>query len=388
MVKQRYFFYEKKFLYVVNLILFFFLVFTSCNSKNTKKPIQNEITELKAHTWYYFSKNGISTVDLPQNVPETAIKPWTEAIRITAAGNSAKDSCALVNRLGILDFSSGTPVLVRDVQLFSYVTADSLLFTPEGPAFHLYRNAYFNKEISATVQEKRTLIALYDSNQFICKPVLSYSDFGIPEGSEITSILPKNGSWLAVVKTATQEKTNFKYMSFSTPDEDGTIPNPEAAAITATEIDADTFRMAQLPQPFENAPVPLKNLFAEIPVPFDFYLSCRTEGEMAAVLYDNTMLQSPVGGYLWQGCGLICQKGAVAVFSDGTTYMNNSLLLNDSMAEGVTAFRLPKLPGGFVYGEFTVSGDKMYVAWEETDFYKTGRSGFICVDLNQLAKKD
>ena len=137
MVKQRYFFYEKKFLYVVNLILFFFLVFTSCNSKNTKKPIQNEITELKAHTWYYFSKNGISTVDLPQNVPETAIKPWTEAIRITAAGNSAKDSCALVNRLGILDFSSGTPVLVRDVQLFSYVTAEHFIFSTGSGAINI-----------------------------------------------------------------------------------------------------------------------------------------------------------------------------------------------------------------------------------------------------------
>lgn len=370
------------------LILSLFFLLMSCDTN--KKAVHAEtaeITELKAHQWYCFSRTGISEVDLPQNTPEIAILPWTEAVRMMSAGSRSGVACALVNRLGVLDFSSGRPELVRDVQLFTDVTADSLLFTLDGPVFHLYRNAHFNTAPKNLPGEERPLLVRYDASQRLCVPVLSYADFGIPDGAEMTSILPKDGGWLAVVKTAGQDKTDFKYMRFSSPEEDGSIPNPDAAAITATEIDADTFRVAQMPLPFDDAPQLLKRLFEAVPQPFEFYLSCRTEGQAAAVLYDNTVANSPVGGFTSQGCAVVFpDSGAVAVFSDGTVYASNTLLKGDLSAEGVTVFRLPRLPAGFVYGELVVCGSMMYVAWEESDFYKTGRSGFIAVNMEEVSR--
>ena len=43
--------------------------------------------------------------------------------------------------------------------------------------------------------------------------------------------------------------------------------------------------------------------------------------------------------------------------------------------------RLPVLPENFVYSDFVITGTSLYAAWEETSFYKIGRSGFLYVDL-------
>ena len=92
------------------------ILMSSCGGSKGQKP--QEITKLKAHQWYYFTQRGFYPIQLPQQAPEVAAKPWTEAIRISAAGNNTADNCALVNRLGILDFTTGKPELFRDVMLF------------------------------------------------------------------------------------------------------------------------------------------------------------------------------------------------------------------------------------------------------------------------------
>ena len=372
-----------------SLILILLIVCISgCYTRNENIEIaQPEITELKAHQWFYFSKDNFIEIDLPQNVPDTAIKPWTEAIRLCSAGTSEDISCALVNKLGILDFSSDNPFLVKDTQLFNNVTSDTLLFTPDGPAFHLYRNTLFNGN-SQKQEEARPLIAIYDSNRKICVPTLYYQDFGISSEAQITNILPKNGHWFAVIKSTEKDKTNFTYLKFATPTADGSIPNPKEAVITTTEIDADTFRKIQMPEAFQNAPDILKQLFSSIPYDFEFYLSARIKGQIVPVLFDNTELQSPSGGYTCQGYAeVISDTQAAALFSDGTTYITNSLLTDAPLSEGITVFRLPKLPAGFVYTEMTISGSTLYAGWEQSDFYKVGKSGFIKVNLEEIANR-
>ncbi len=367
------------------VLLLILLPACSPRTSGEQLPEGTEITELKAHTWYAFTPSGFEPVDSPRNVAETLTKPWTEAVRIAAAGTSGQTACALVNRLGIIDFSSGSPVLYRDIQLFTGVTADTLLFTPEGPVFHLYRNTFFNDNSTRQTEQTRPLLVRYNSRQQLCIPILTYQDLGIPDTGEITSIIPSNGAWLAAIKTTGSDKTDFSYIRFSSLTADGAIPDPVSALLTLEETDADTFRQAQRPLPFEQAPESLQLLFREIPVSVSFYLSCRLPGYAGSVLYDNA--DSVAGGYTAQGCAVISETGSVAVFSDGTTYLTRSLLSGNTFEDTVIALRLPRLPAGFVYGETAVYGSTLYVAWEETDFYKTGRSGFIAVNLTEIGRQ-
>jgi hypothetical protein len=82
---------------------------------------------------------------------------------------------------------------------------------------------------------------------------------------------------------------------------------------------------------------------------------------------------------------LLADTYACAMFSDGTTYISGALFGRHILKAGNTcAFRLPKLPSGYEYSVFAISGTTMYAAWEETSFYKTGRSGFISADLDRI----
>ena len=48
------------------------------------------------------------------------------------------------------------------------------------------------------------------------------------------------------------------------------------------------------------------------------------------------------------------------------------------------AFKLPRLPAGYTYSCALIAGSTLFVSWEETAFFETGRSGFLAVDLERI----
>ena len=89
-----------------------------------------------------------------------------------------------------------------------------------------------------------------------------------------------------------------------------------------------------------------------------------------------------------QGKALLSQSYSGVLFEDGTLFLEGALPGKHILRGGkAVCIRLPKLPKGFMYSEFTISGTTLYAAWEESSFYKTGRSGFIQVDLDETLYK-
>jgi hypothetical protein len=82
--------------------------------------------------------------------------------------------------------------------------------------------------------------------------------------------------------------------------------------------------------------------------------------------------------------GIIAESWSCVLFEDGTLFIEGALPGKHILRNGKpVAIRLPKLPGGFVYSDFVISGSTLYAAWEETDFYSIKRSGFLSVDLEK-----
>lgn len=86
--------------------------------------------------------------------------------------------------------------------------------------------------------------------------------------------------------------------------------------------------------------------------------------------------------------GVVSESWSGILFQDGTLYVEGALDGRRILRGGkAVALRLPRLPYGFNYTSFIISGSTLYAAWEESDFYMTSRSGFIKVDLDATLYK-
>lgn len=369
--------------------------FPSCAKKNQKVKAENsmpgdfvEISPVqKNHVWYYFTENSFVKSDLPQNSPEVHERPWTESVRIASSGavpvsqkSDSNEAYALVNRLGMLVFSGQSISLCTDASIFSGVTADSMVFSDESPVFYLYRSAFFNvdyeKSISAAVQKDRPLLVEYDPKAKMLYPLVSYSNLNLSDDQQIAGFFWDGKTWTCSAKKSVDSRVEFTYFTW-----EPNVPITQLSpALTSSDSfvfkksSEDQFFSLSQPKSFSSAPSQLKDLVQSIPDEFTF-----------SVVWKSSEGTSPVQ-YLQQGSGSVPlsanasagKKYVAAIFSDGTTYIKSS------ESDDVSAFRLPLLPAGYIYGDFAISGDFLYVAWEQSSFYKTGRSGFLQVNLQSV----
>ena len=99
------------------------------------------------HAWFYFSGSSFFQIDTPNNAPQILKKPWTESVRISSSlsiKNESKDYDVYftVNRAGLLIAKPTLPkkaILAGDIQLFSKLTAGSLVCVVGVPVFHTYK---------------------------------------------------------------------------------------------------------------------------------------------------------------------------------------------------------------------------------------------------------
>ena len=361
------------------------LALCSCGKKNDDVLSQN-VAQERAHQWYYFSQTGFEKINLPQQAPKAADKPWTEAIRISSAGSNFQadelrpDAFAIVNRLGILSFKNGEPSLTMDSGIFPNESAGNLFFENDVPFFTLNKDRTFNKAKVST--ELRPFIVRFQEQSNLCIPLLSCQDFGLDEKSEITDLTIRERQFICSVKTYQQDRLEFTYFAWT--------PSVSLDTLTATtalkamrkeEITTEDYRAALSHENISSAPERLQELLSNLPQSFTYSVKCRDTKHNSESFY----FHGDRSGRLQSASATIAPSYTLAVFADGTTFLSGALNKRTIVNNGAAvAFRLPKLPAGYVYGDAMISQGTLIVAWEEADFYMTGRSGFITVDLDKV----
>ncbi len=368
--------------------------FSSCG-KDKKDEARNEISDLqqvsfvkKSHKWFYLSPDGFNEVDLPQHAPQVMEQPWTEAIRIASAASIPTDAAeggdfqayALVNRLGLLAFSNDTIKLFTDASYFSKLTSDSLVFSGGLPVFYLYKSSFFNSS-DPDDGEERPFLLDFNPRSGLFYPLVSYQNLGMDSEEEIVGFFWNGDSWTCASKRRKEQQIEFKYFIWQ-PLMNLTDLNPALLSSDsflfkgATE---DDYKKISMPLLFSSAPERLKSLISSIPSEFSFYVTWRDGSGSSPKNY----YQAGKGSSTLNAKGLAQTESGfdVIVFADGTTY------LRTGKDGSISAFRLPLLQAGYSYGEVAVAGQYLIVAWEENNFYKTKRSGFIQIDLEEVIKK-
>lgn len=371
------------------------LAFSSCkDKKNTgATSADTDFKEVAAkssdHKWYYFSENSYTEVDLPQHSPILSLKPWTESLRI-CDGNVAQSEkgLLLVNHFGVLLFDNGgEPKVIQDSALFSDTTAGNLVFENSVPFFALAKNSFFNKNASSSDSKSETshVVKLSLENSMFF-PVITYGDLKIGNNAEVSGTYFDGNEWFSSIKSSENGRTDFKYIKWKPNGELSVLPpSTKSGKISISEISKDEYRKNLSPKTFSKAPERLKKLLSSIPADFDFSVALKKAGGASPEYFYGGNQNKNSGENANEANAILTPDWICAVFGDGTAYFSGSLKGRTLLNSGKTiAFRLPKLPSEYVYGNFCISGDYLAVAWEETDFYKTGRSGFLVVDMAKI----
>ncbi len=373
----------------------FFQFFVSCSKKDTEISAANDIITVKAgsHSWYCFTGDGFAGISRPQNAPEHSLIPWTEAVRISSANSAAEtdftgsEAFAVVNRLGILRFSGEEISLSKDMSLFSDRTAGNLVFYNGTPLFSVYKSVFFNDTVRDSSyigdSSRHLFLVQFDTASGISYPVVNSNNLTDEPNSEITDFFWDGLDWLCCVKTVTDVRNYFSYITWR-PSVSLLSVSPATASsgITVSESDSYTFRRLKEQNLFSYAPERIQRLLLGAASSRNFYIEVKTAGGTSPRRYENYTGEDD--GFL-EAKAIMSKAWSAALFQDGTFYIEGALPGKYILRGGkAVAMRLPKLPAGYIYSDFAVSGTTLYVAWEESSFYRTGRSGFLTVDLNRI----
>lgn len=368
----------------------------SCKKENKKaeQTSENKVKEVSQyHKWYYFSDEEILPVDKPQNVPVKQFIPWTETKRITSANITSSDSeaFALVNRMGILCFNGKSFSLKRDISLFENRTVENLVFFNDVPLFSAYKSSFFNDTIfNQDYSDDNTqhyFLLQFDKNTGVSYPIINSDNLTNYKNTEIIDYVWDGRNWLCSLKTVNENRVSFSYVKW-TPLVPLLSLSPATVGenIICTDSTSEDFRNAKEQISYSEAPERIKKLLAGFSDKIPFSIEVKTAGGYSNRRYYNKIEQSEKQELMAKA--IIAESWSAALFEDGTLYIEGALPGKHILRGGKTiAIRLPKLPPQFVYSDFVISDTTLYAAWEEVDFYKTNRSGFMSLDLDSSLYK-
>ena len=381
----------KKFFNVTTAVfmLTFALVTMSCKKKSAGQNQNQEPQELKtSHSWYYFNQDGFAKTTSPWDSPSLGDLPYTEAVRISSANSTSDKAYALVNRLGMLCFADDDISLAKDVSVFADRTAGNLVFMNDVPVFSVYKSSYFNDSISSAEYKKDTanhlFLIQFDSQSRISYPLINSSNLTTDSSFEVTDFYWDSSVWYCCLKglDSAKQKTVFSYIQF-----EPSVPllsiTPVSAKeqLTVKESTVESFRSVMRVKDYSLAPERIRKMLRGFASDIPFTLEVKSESGFSSRVYENIPAQ-PKEKEL-NAKAIISQSWSAALFEDGTLYIEGALKGKHILRGGkAVAIRLPKLKEGFIYSDFVISGTTLYAAWEETDFYKIRRSGFLSVDLD------
>lgn len=386
----------KKSLFVSTVLLFTLLVFSGCKKKEVKTPevpVKPAIEIKRNHSWFYFSNNGYKQIDKLANVPFQAQQPWTEAVRISSANNTADSEApvckayAIVNRTGILTFEEDKISLATDISLFSDRTAGNLVYLNNTPVFSVYKSSFFNDTITdpdyKNNQATHLFLVQFDDTAKISYPIVNCNNITDEPNSEVTDFYWDGLNWVCSVKTISDVKNSFSFVRFKPTVSLLTLsPATCKDVIVVNESSVDEFRKVKEYNDYKGAPERIKSLLSGFDKTLPFIIEVKNAGGCSPRTYANTIAGSKEKDL--QAKAILSQSWSGALFEDGTLFLEGALPGKHILRGGKpVAVKLPKLPAGFVYSDFVISGTTLYASWEETSFYKTGRSGFLQVNLEK-----
>lgn len=359
------------------ILLVLVLLSPSCADKETKTVNENRTeqaveTEKVDQLWYYFYQESetenplLKEVKTPDLVPKTEFKPWTEALRVSGLGLMYDPPLFLVNRAGILYLSDfyEFPQLKIKPEFYSK-TAEGFYNTDAGCLIRLYTNTIFSTMIP--LEETTAGILRYNNVNSELKALVYPENFKLEKIAQLSALEFKK-KWFVSFKTEKNEKVHFNYFSFLSFDE---LLKGNYTKITQEEFINESSPLIKVSDKDgieKILTLPQKN------IKVDFFSKelktkqtafCSNSNEEYAGDFDIT---ASICEFEPEKSGNILKA---VLFSTGMFFY-----LDEETKEWKEK-KLPNLPQGFIYTYFAIKNGIIICAWEEQQFFETGRAGLL-----------
>lgn len=361
----------------------------SCSRKDVPETVTQIIQAVskvpQTHTWYSFTQNGFEETALPAATPDYPYLPWTEATRISSVAATEKSLYFTVNRRGLLECVPGKKTgsstvcrMIQDARFFPERTVDSIVLIEGNPVIKLYNDLLFNE--NNRVQKDNPFLIQYRTNTGVFYPLFFNRDINLKNDYQITTCLFDGKSWVVCAKSSDETETDFEYRQFTPPEN----YYRETMGTTGSGLETKSISLAEYQEAtrtysFDQAPERLRTLLEVLPENFEFSITVTdTSKNNSARTYIRGKGGVTAYAFLTETC-------TTALFSDGTGYFAGALADEHILNDGKPfTFLLPALPAGITYGTFGLCGRDLYVAWEDTSFFKTGKTGFLKADMKKV----
>ncbi|TWI76973.1 hypothetical protein [Treponema putidum] len=348
------------------------LLFASCTNKsaeaeNINKPENQESPAIPiTSAWYYFTQDetlevpALKKINSPDEAPRTDFLPWTEAIRVSGLGLMYDPPLFLVNKAGILPaFTIDEEPKIEVKSEFYAKTADGFYKTDVGSLIRLYTNTIFSPVIQ---DESPSRLLRYNSVNGELLSLITPKTFNLENTSQL-SALEFNKKWFTAFKTEKNDHVSFDYFSFFSFEE---------------LLKGNYFKISQ--EEFINASSPIvsdedgidkilqqtqKNVKAEF---FSEDLNTKQ-----VIFYQNSK-NSYKGDF--EITASVCEFKAEDKIK-ALLLETGELFYFEPQTQEWEELKLPKLPENFIYTYFIIKNGAIISAWEEQNFFETGRSGLL-----------
>lgn len=290
----------------------------------------------------------------------------------------------LINKAGIFSFFDheyNTEKPFSIIDYFPYqVTSSGFYKTDLGVLIRFYQNTIFTEN---TEQTAAPSLCKYEPVTGGFKPILSARNFGLPPYAQLVNF-SYSGKWYACFKTEKNGKVEFDYFSFKK------IIDVENAGYK--KISADSFRRNTAPiilseavlknmeSSGENGFSALANEVEEGSIKIE-YCSSDWESSKTYIKNKNNFSSEYIADTEYEAFAVKCRNKGEGEITEAIL-LNTGKLYANIKGGGSVIKLLPELPKGFVYTYFASYGNFILAGWEEQDFFRVGRSGFIVYNFN------
>ncbi|MCL2293890.1 MAG: hypothetical protein FWC36_03385, partial [Spirochaetes bacterium] len=378
------------------LILLFSYLQTGCSSKS-------EIAEYKSPVSIYLLSAGKQKIPMvgiaAEEVWFTRVKnfsavaaqdrefvPWPQAVRVSDIAETENGTIViLINKKGVAVVNEAA-VTNNSLLFSSKITHESLSSYTSGKIItdlgagsnsilcHIFVDSFF---VDNPVPPFSPFIKIdfdYMRNGAVLTGNAVYSQHNYPAAVNNFSLIDLkkvNNEWYSAWKKSDATRTMFKYFTHSS-----------AVGENASEITETRFRFANRSLSESNFSDKLKEFISnviknEANTNSVIELKLRSKNNPVVMTYllraagDDSRYYKKICVAAAQGRYFISYNGKIYLIENDNLYLLSGV---------------EKLPHGFRYTALYASGNKLYAAWEQQNFFLTGASGLTLIDIKRVDK--